>query len=83
MNSTALFRPVGPHERTEMIFGGPQTCIEKLEQLGEEAGVNNLVCWMNFGGLPMEMMERSMRLFADEVMPALRRGPAPAAAAAG
>ena len=81
MNSTALFRPVGPHERTEMIFGGPQTCIEKLEQLREEAGINNLVCWMNFGGLPMEMVERSMQLFASEVMPALRQ-PAPVASAA-
>ena len=83
MNSTALFRPVGPHERTEMIFGGPRTCIEKLEQLREEAGVNNLVCWMNFGGLPMEMVERSMRLFASEVMPALREEPASAAVAVG
>ena len=27
---------------------------------------------MNFGGLLMEMVERSMRLFAEEVMPALR-----------
>ena len=76
MNSTALFRPVGPHERTEMIFGGPRTCIEKLEQLREEAGVNNLVCWMNFGGLPMEMVERSMRAVR-------RRGHAGAARGAG
>ncbi len=74
MNSTALFRPVGAHERTEMIFGGPQTCIEKLQRLRDEAGVNNLICWMNFGGLPQEMVETSMQLFADEVMPALQNG---------
>ena len=49
----------------------------------EEAGVNNLVCWMNFGGLPMEMVERSMRLFAAEVMPALREEPASPAVAVG
>ena len=36
---------------------------------------------MNFGGLPMEMVERSMRLFAAEVMPALRGEPATAAVA--
>jgi alkanesulfonate monooxygenase SsuD/methylene tetrahydromethanopterin reductase-like flavin-dependent oxidoreductase (luciferase family) len=73
MNSTALFRPVGEHERSEMIFGGPQTCIEKLQQLCEEAGVNNLICWMNFGGLPQTMVEGSMRRFTEEVMPVLRK----------
>jgi alkanesulfonate monooxygenase SsuD/methylene tetrahydromethanopterin reductase-like flavin-dependent oxidoreductase (luciferase family) len=77
MNSTALFRPVGPHERSEMIFGGPATCIEKLQRLRHEAGVNNLICWMNFGGLPQEMVERSMNLFANEVMPAMRDDPVP------
>ena len=81
MNSIALFQPVGAHDRTEMIFGGPQTCIEKLERLREEAGGHSLVCWMNFGGLPMEMVERSMRLFAAEVMPALRNVPTRASAA--
>ena len=75
MNSTALFRPVGAHERSEMIFGGPQTCIEKLQQLRAEAGINNLICWMNFGGQPEDMVERSMRMFADEVMPAMRDDP--------
>jgi alkanesulfonate monooxygenase SsuD/methylene tetrahydromethanopterin reductase-like flavin-dependent oxidoreductase (luciferase family) len=72
MKSTAQFRPVGPHERDEMIFGGPQTVIAKLRRLNEMAGVNNLICWMNFGGMPQELVLRSMRLFAAEVMPAMR-----------
>jgi alkanesulfonate monooxygenase SsuD/methylene tetrahydromethanopterin reductase-like flavin-dependent oxidoreductase (luciferase family) len=72
LNSTALFRPVGAHERSEMIFGGPNTCIEKLKQLQRESGVNNLICWMNFGGLPQPMVEASMQRFANEVMPELR-----------
>ena len=38
---------------------------------------------MNFGGLPMEMVERSMRLFAEEVMPALRGESESAVAATG
>ena len=72
MKSTAQFRPVGPHERDEMIFGGPQTVIAKLRRLGDVAGVNNLICWMNFGGMPQDLVLRSMRLFATEVMPAMR-----------
>jgi hypothetical protein len=39
----------------------------------EEAGVGELLCWMNFGGIPPEKARRSMRLFAEEVMPAFRR----------
>ncbi|MBT6277163.1 MAG: LLM class flavin-dependent oxidoreductase [Chromatiales bacterium] len=72
MNSTALFRPVGAHERGEMIFGGPQTCMEKLATLRDESGINNLICWMNFGGLPQTMVEDSMHRFAQEVMPAFQ-----------
>ena len=77
MDSTALFRPIGDHERDEMAFGGPDTVVEKLESLRDETGVNNIICWMNFGGLPHDAVLRSMRLFAEEVMPKLR---APAAA---
>jgi alkanesulfonate monooxygenase SsuD/methylene tetrahydromethanopterin reductase-like flavin-dependent oxidoreductase (luciferase family) len=71
LNSTALFRNVGEHEKGEMIFGGPQTCLEKLERLNG-LGVNNLICWMNFGGMPQDLVLRSIRLFAEEVMPKAR-----------
>lgn len=72
LKSTAQFRPIGPHERGEMIFGSPKTVIEKLRRLNELTGVNNLICWMNFGGLPQEMVLRSMKLLAEEVIPAMR-----------
>jgi len=72
MKSTALFRPIGEHERDEMLFGGVDTCIEKLRRLRAEGGVNYVLGWMNFGGMPDELVQRSMRLFADEVMPKLR-----------
>ena len=75
MNSTALFRPIGEHERSEMAFGGPDTVVEKLASLREETGVNNIICWMSFGGLPQETVLRSMQLFAEEVMPRLRADP--------
>ena len=70
--STALFRPIGGHERDAMIYGGPETCVDKLRELREETGVNHLICWMNFGGMDNKKVLRSMRLFADEVMPVLR-----------
>ena len=35
-------------------------------------GVGEMLCWMNFGGLPQERVRRSMELFAREVMPRCR-----------
>lgn len=72
MKSTALFRPIGAHERDEMIFGGPDTCIAKIQKLNRDAGVNYILCWMNFGGMPQEKVLRSMRLFAHKVVPHFR-----------
>lgn len=73
MKSTAQFRPIGAHERDEMIFGGPETVIAALRTLEQSAGVTNLICWMNFGGMPQEAVHRSMGLFAEEVIPAMRQ----------
>ena len=54
-----------------LLIGSPVTVRQKALEL-REAGVGELVCWMNFGGLDPERARRSMRLFADEVLPALR-----------
>ena len=72
LKSTRQFRPVGDHEKDQMIFGGPETCVEKLRILSEKAGINNLICWMNYGDLDQETVHRSMRLFAEAVIPAFR-----------
>ena len=54
-----------------LIIGSPETVRRKVARL-QESGVGELVCWMNFGGIPPEQARRSMRLFAEEVMPAFR-----------
>lgn len=72
MKSTALFRPIGAHEREEMIFGSPDTCAARIERLSRTAGVNYVLCWMNFGGMPQDMVLRSMKLFAHQVMARFR-----------
>jgi hypothetical protein len=38
----------------------------------DQAGVGELACWMNFGGLPPDKARRLMRLSAQEVMPRFR-----------
>ncbi|GAC1324191.1 MAG: LLM class flavin-dependent oxidoreductase [Chloroflexota bacterium] len=54
-----------------LLIGSPATVRARVAELAA-AGVGELACWMNFGGLPTDRVERSMRLFAEEVMPACR-----------
>jgi alkanesulfonate monooxygenase SsuD/methylene tetrahydromethanopterin reductase-like flavin-dependent oxidoreductase (luciferase family) len=54
-----------------LIIGSPETVAGKVAEL-QQAGVGELACWMNFGGLPVEKVRRSMRLFAEEVIPRFR-----------
>jgi alkanesulfonate monooxygenase SsuD/methylene tetrahydromethanopterin reductase-like flavin-dependent oxidoreductase (luciferase family) len=51
-----------------LLIGSPATVRRKVAEL-REGGVGELLCWMNFGGIPPEQARRSMELFADEVLP--------------
>lgn len=55
------------------LFGTPDEVIAKIRWVQDETGFDNLLCWMNCGSrLSYEQVQRSLRLFAEEVMPALR-----------
>jgi len=54
-----------------VLFGSPEHIVDRVREM-EEAGVGELLCWMNFGGLPQDRVERSMRLFAEKVIPHFR-----------
>jgi alkanesulfonate monooxygenase SsuD/methylene tetrahydromethanopterin reductase-like flavin-dependent oxidoreductase (luciferase family) len=54
-----------------LAFGSPETVARHLEQM-RQIGVGQVLCWMNFGGLPEDRVRRSMDLFAREVMPRFR-----------
>ena len=65
------------------VCGSPETVSEILARRFDEMGYGNLVCMLQFGTLPGELTEKSMTLFANEVMPRLRHlGEAPIAASA-
>ena len=58
--------------RTETLaFGSPDTVAQHLAHM-REIGVGQVLCWMNFGGLPHDKVRRSMELFAREVLPRFR-----------
>jgi alkanesulfonate monooxygenase SsuD/methylene tetrahydromethanopterin reductase-like flavin-dependent oxidoreductase (luciferase family) len=54
-----------------LAFGSPDTVARHLEAM-RKMGVGQMLCWMNFGGLPQDRIRRSMELFAREVMPHFR-----------
>jgi alkanesulfonate monooxygenase SsuD/methylene tetrahydromethanopterin reductase-like flavin-dependent oxidoreductase (luciferase family) len=56
-----------------IIAGSPKTVREKLWTLIEQAGVGNLLIQFHFGNMRDDLARKSMRLFATEVAPALRR----------
>ena len=50
--------------------GVPDQVAAKLEKFAERYGPQEIMCWFNIGGmLPHAEVEKSMRLFAKEVMP--------------
>lgn len=55
------------------IVGTPDDCIEQVRELRALTGTDHIVCDFSYGGMPHEMGELNMRLFASDVMPILQR----------
>lgn len=53
-------------------YGTPEQIVEKLRERREIIGDFRLNACFRFAGIPFEAAERGMRLFAEEVIPALR-----------
>jgi alkanesulfonate monooxygenase SsuD/methylene tetrahydromethanopterin reductase-like flavin-dependent oxidoreductase (luciferase family) len=53
-----------------IVYGTPERCIAQMRRQAE-AGVTDVLAWFDIGGLDADRVQRSMRLFAAEVMPAL------------
>ena len=69
-------------EQGMFICGSPSSIIERMERLHAELGFGNMISMLQFGTLPADLTEKSVRMFAAEVMPRLRGlGEQPAATA--
>jgi alkanesulfonate monooxygenase SsuD/methylene tetrahydromethanopterin reductase-like flavin-dependent oxidoreductase (luciferase family) len=53
-------------------IGTPEQIIERLATLQRRINLEELVIHVFYGGMPVEKAERSMRLFAERVLPAVR-----------
>ena len=60
-------------DATMGIYGAPATCIQKIKDIHQQCGMDQLICWFNPGGLvPHQQVLANMRRFAEDVMPAVR-----------
>lgn len=55
--------------RKQTIFGTPEECIEQVREYQEKTPADNLICRFSFPGIPHEESMRSMKLFAEKVIP--------------
>ena len=57
----------------KVISGTPARVIARLQELREQLGIDGIVAEMNPGGkIPAELERRSMKMLAEEVVPAFR-----------
>ena len=61
--------------RDQGVFGDASEVLERLQAAREDFGLSQIICWFDQGSmLPRHEVERTMRQFADEIMPKLASG---------
>jgi len=63
------------------IWGTPEQCFQKITTCTDRCGAETFTGVFSYGDMPFDYAERSMRLFAKEVMPALKAYQRPKVAA--
>jgi alkanesulfonate monooxygenase SsuD/methylene tetrahydromethanopterin reductase-like flavin-dependent oxidoreductase (luciferase family) len=56
-----------------LVFGDPETCVEKILRHADAFPLDEFLCLSAFGTLPHAKVKRSLELFAKEVAPEVRR----------
>jgi alkanesulfonate monooxygenase SsuD/methylene tetrahydromethanopterin reductase-like flavin-dependent oxidoreductase (luciferase family) len=61
-----------------MPWGTPDQILEKFEHMRNMIGMNGVMPGFSYGGMPYDVAERSIRLFAEKVLPELKSWDTPA-----
>jgi alkanesulfonate monooxygenase SsuD/methylene tetrahydromethanopterin reductase-like flavin-dependent oxidoreductase (luciferase family) len=70
-NSAGAFREM--FTKTQ-VYGTPERCIQTLHTIASTMDAAEFVGTFKYGGMPLELAQCSMKLFATEVLPHIRRG---------
>lgn len=60
-------------ERDHLMIGSPETVIERMTRMTKSHGIQNWLLQMGFPGVTGAAVDRSIELFAREVMPEIRK----------
>ena len=52
-----------------LVCGSPNSCIEQIEEIRNQYGFNQLICWSRLSGLDHRKVLRSMELLGKQVIP--------------
>jgi alkanesulfonate monooxygenase SsuD/methylene tetrahydromethanopterin reductase-like flavin-dependent oxidoreductase (luciferase family) len=55
------------------VWGTPEQCVEKLELIQRTTTASEFVGVFKYGAMPLEKAEKSMRLFAERVLPKVQQ----------
>jgi alkanesulfonate monooxygenase SsuD/methylene tetrahydromethanopterin reductase-like flavin-dependent oxidoreductase (luciferase family) len=59
------------------VYGTPDQCLAALRTIAQTMDAAEYIAVFKYGGMPLELAKRSMKLFASEVLPHLQRGTSP------
>ena len=73
-----MSRPGGTDEMIEFflglqVFGTPEQCYEKIVHTIKRTGGEAFLGVFSYAGMPFDTAEESIRIFADQVMPELKK----------
>ena len=63
--------------RATQPIGTPEAIIEKIKSLQQTISMEKVVIHMMYGGMPRDKAEKSLRLFAEKVLPEVHAMPTP------
>jgi len=56
------------------VYGTPEQCVATLRTIADTMDAAEFMGTFKYGGMPLEVAQRSMKLFATEVLPHIQRG---------
>ena len=60
---------IGEFNAKPQAWGTPEQCLEKIEYIQRMTSAEDFIFSFRYGGMPADVAERSMRLFAERVLP--------------
>src|SRR5216684_3183682 len=55
------------------VWGTPEMCFSKIDEIRQKVGADHYTGVFSYAGMPYDDAEKSLRLFAKEVMPELKK----------